>query len=145
MSQQIRFNHVLLVLLALAAMSSIMLPASVGDAFRGKIDNLFWPVAALTRTIASVVDTKVTSAPPAPTDKNGRLKTPAEMEDEIVSLKYMLMNVTAELEELRRRNNEMAGLGPAAKYSVRYKTFAGDSGTRQTLSLRGTSFDGLRS
>jgi cell shape-determining protein MreC len=143
---QLRFNHVFVGLLALSVLSAFVLPARITNPARANVQNIFAPVAAPVRKIASAISGRV-SADKLIDDArhDGSHREVKDVLDENAQLRQRIASISGQLEELARINAERAMIGEdLRKLCTPVSVFGGDSGTRQSLSLMGTSLDGIR-
>src|SRR5579875_2462153 len=101
-----RFAPMLLMLIALALFSALVMPPDLANSIR-KVDMLFAPVAAPVHHVAESVNSRWSSnAEDRASDSRGLI----EIRDENESLKVQLASLTAQYEETRRQLGEMGHL-----------------------------------
>jgi hypothetical protein len=134
----IKFNHVFAGLLIISALSAFVIPERYTTKIQPQIQGLFQPVAKPTRAIAAWVSGRVEK--PDPNEK----RTTKELLEEIDVLRQDYMAAMHALEEAQRRALEIGQLGSLAELCTPVRTVGGDIGNRDSLALRGTTFDGLK-
>lgn len=129
--------------MCVSALGAFVLPRGLTDLLRGKIDNLFIPISYPVRGIAGAISSRFSAAPAAPKDAQGQPRRPADLQDEIEQKNVIIANLSGQLDELRKRDAAQEALGELRKYCTPAQVWGGDAGVRQTLSLRGSTLDGL--
>ena len=135
---QVRFQHVFAVLMGLSVLTAFVLPERLANKTQPQLQALFAPVARPAGLLAASVMNHV-----APDPVRDRRSTD-EIRRENQELKAQFANVSYQLEDLRRRNAERQKLGPIRDLCLPVTVVGQDSGTRESLSLAGSSLEGLR-
>ena len=138
-----RFNRILLSLMALAAISALAMPPTMGDSFR-KISILFMPVSLPVRLIAGSVDARIVKPIPTPSAELNAGRTAAQLRDDNETLKYQVQFLDDENKRLHAKLDALGKL--ESKTAVRMvPVVGGDLGTQQVLILQPGSGDGVTS
>jgi cell shape-determining protein MreC len=134
-----RFQHVFYVLMASSAVVAFVVPAQTAGRYQPRVEILFAPVS---RPVAAVARSVTHRTSPTPvTDARGD----PEIRSENEMLRAEVMQLTARMAELRRRANELGKLSGDLKDMCQMTRVVGsDSGNRDSLSIAGTSFNGIR-
>lgn len=141
---QLRFNHVFVFIMLASGLSAFVLPRGVSDAVRGKLDNLLIPIAAPVHSMAGSINSRFAGAPPVPADAKGQARSPTDLQEEIAHQKVTIASLSAQLDELRKRDAAQEALGEELRKFCRVvQVWGSDAGVRQTLSLQGSTLDGL--
>ena len=140
----LRFNHVFIFLMLASGLSSLVLPAELADRVRGKIDNLFMPVAQPVRAMAGALSAHF-SSPAISRDEQDRSRSPADIEAENAQLRVQIAVQNKFIDDLQRQLQSQEALGDIAKSCKPASVWGSDAGTRQTLSIASSSLEGLGS
>jgi cell shape-determining protein MreC len=144
---QLRFNHVFVGLMGIAALSAFAVPPSLSNRGRAAVQNVFAPVARPTRVIAGWLHDRF--AHPAPVDDaapGDAPRTLAQLRDENHQLKLLTVNLTVELQKLREVNAERESVGADIRdFCTPFQVMGADTGVRASLSIQGTSLDEMTS
>lgn len=141
-----RFNGILLGLMALAAISALAMPPTTGDSFR-KVGILFMPISSPVRQIAGSVDARMVKPIPTPSSEASAGRTAAQLRDDNETLKFQVSALTSENEHLTGLNESLLvklnSIGTLdSKLAVRLvPVIGGDLGTQQVLTLQLLSGD----
>jgi len=134
---QIRFNQVFVGLLFLSFISAFFVPTSFTDPLRC-VEKLFSPIAWPARKIASAARNRFD--PPTSIDHRSENDVKAEN----ARLRTLVLNLSGQLDEIRRINKEFDNLGPLRPFCTRFRVNGNDpSSSRQSLSISATTFDGV--
>src|ERR1041385_2713963 len=126
---QIRFNQVFVGLLCLSFASAFFIPANFNDPLRC-VQKLFSPVAWPARKIASAARNRFD--PPKSMDR----RTETDVKTENGQLRTLVLNLSGQLDEIRRVNKEFDNLGPLRPFCTRFHVIGNDpSSARQSLSI----------
>jgi cell shape-determining protein MreC len=131
----VRFSQVFAFLIALSLLSVFVLPAKYTNPVRS-IQALFAPVSRPSRAIAWRVRDRL--APP-----QRDVREAAVVKDENERLKTEVMNLTGQLEELRRIDQDRNRLGDIRQYCTPFPVVGSDPGQRDSLSIAATARDGV--
>ena len=134
----IKFNHVFAGLLIISALCAFVIPEKYTTKVQPQIQGLFQPVAKPTRAVAAWVSGRVEK--PDPNEK----RTAKELIEENDALRQDYMAAMHAIVELQRRITEYEQLGSLKDLCTPVRTVGGDPGNRESLALRGTTFDGLK-
>lgn len=138
---RLRFNHVFLLLIMLSGACAFILPPGASNSIRGKIDGLFAPVSYPLRKVAGAIDRQFQArAETIPADVASF--SPAA-QNEIAKLKASIASLSVQLDQLKKVAADRELMGDAQRYAQPFRVIGGDPGNRQSLSLAGTSGDGL--
>jgi hypothetical protein len=133
-----RFNHVFAALLILSALCAFVIPERYTTKVQPQIQGLFQPVVKPTRAVAAWVAGRVEK--PDPDEK----RTAQELLAELEAVKQDYMAAMHAVEELQRRVGEYEQLGELRELCTAIRTVGVDGGNRDSLPLRGSTFDGLK-
>ena len=138
----LRFNHAFIGLLLLAGLVAFAVPPRYKDLPRRRVDVLFAPVAAPLRQLAIAVSGQLRARGDmaGPFDAKS---APAEAQGEIERLRTALASLTVQIAELKQLNASRELAGEVHKYALPFKVIGGDGGGRESLTLAGSSADGL--
>jgi cell shape-determining protein MreC len=134
---QLRFQHVFLGLMAMCAISAFALPASVSGRLHPQISMLFAPVAMPSARIAAFFYHRFGGDQPQ--DSRDLATIAAENRQ----LKVCVLTLTQQLNELAQRNAEREKLGLVRSLCTPVPVVGADSGTRESLSLRCSTLEGI--
>jgi len=139
MFRRVPFNLVFALLLLSAGLCAFVLPQPLTDRARGNLDLLLspvaWPVWQATIRLAAPRGVLASTGTKEDRDADQSLAKIEELKTENASLKR-------QNEELNRINAERAVL-PERDLCRAFRVMGGDAGTRRTLKLVGSSFNGL--
>jgi cell shape-determining protein MreC len=94
--------------------------------------------------LASSLNARFADAPTVPKSADGKVLSPAELAAEVQRQRVVISSLSAQLDELRKRDAFQDSLGPELRNFCRVvQVWGNDAGVRQTLSLQGSTFDGL--
>jgi len=140
----IRFNHIFLALMFLAALAAFVLPTWVSRPAQAHLQFLFTPIAKPTRALAGWIHGKFA---PQRAHDDGSLnqpRSPDEILRENLDLRMQLATITAQLDQLKELNADRQRLGPLRERCTPVGVSAYDSGARESLMLGSGSQSGLR-
>lgn len=132
----LKFNHVFVIVVSACAASAVFLPATVAEKVRAPVVLLFAPVSTPVHAGSSWLGEKLN---PESRQLDGNV--PAEvvaLQAENSQLRSDLASLTAQLEDLKRLNEDRAQLGPVRERSVPASVAGLDGGTggvRQILAV----------
>jgi cell shape-determining protein MreC len=133
-----RIQHVFWGLMALSAIVAFAMPARVAGQYQPQIQVLFWPVSRPVASVARAVTHRV--SPPAATDSRPDMDIRAE-NDRLRAANAWLQ---AQLAEANRKDHELGKLGTLKDRCLITKVVGADSGTRESIQISGTSWDGFK-
>jgi rod shape-determining protein MreC len=140
----LRFNHVFFTLMLLALLSAFVFSPKATDRIKGRVSNIFAPVAWPTNQIAGWSKQKFfgkhlrdDGAPRSP-------RKEVELLDENMQLRIALANLKGQLDRMAEDKAQRDSIGDAKQFCTPFSVMGPDSGGRETLMLSGSSFDGLR-
>jgi cell shape-determining protein MreC len=134
----IKFNHVFAALLVLSALSAFVIPHRYTARAQPQVQSLFQPVAKPVRSVAGWVNERLIK-PPA---RDARDKQ--TIIDENEQLRQETARLTHILTEVNRLEGEWERLGPIREKCTRLQVVGSDLGGRESLAIRGSTFEGLR-
>ena len=134
----LRFRHVFFGLMGVSALSAFVIPPGYARKFEPAVQGLFAPVSRPVGSLAAIVSNRV--APPASNDR----RAIQDVREENERLRTELTRVQAQLEEMQRVHTEMSLLGKARDFCQLFKVVGGDAGTRESIVLAASSFDGVK-
>jgi cell shape-determining protein MreC len=129
----LRFNQVFVLLIALSLLSAFVLPAKFTNPVRG-IQGVFYPVSRPARAIGWRVRQRL--APPA-----HDVRDAADVKIENDRLRAEVLNLTGQLEELRRIDQDRNRLGDIRPYCTPFPVVGSDAGLRDSLAIAAGSRD----
>src|SRR5581483_11715413 len=135
----IRINHLFYGLMALTGLCAFIIPQRHTDPFRVHIQGLFNPISFPVRRLAGRVYVRV-----AADEEKGDPRSQQAIEKENELLRRELLRLTAAVERLEKLDASWQKLGDLKSQCTHYAVAGGDSAGRDTLSLAGSSFGGLR-
>jgi cell shape-determining protein MreC len=138
---RLRFNHVFGALLATALASSLLMPPGRGGFVRGIADRAFAPLTVPTRQAAGWLTMKLSASDSSPTGQSGA--SAGQLREENEQLRTTIAQLSADLDRLRRLHAQFEQLGDAAQHCRQFAVLFADSGTRDGLSIKATSADGV--
>ena len=134
----LRIQHVFFGLMGLAAVVAFVVPPRVAARFTPQVQVLFAPVSRPVGGVAAWVTHRV--APPGIDDP----RSTQDIREDNLRLRAELAWLQEQLGEASRRDTELAKLGPLKDRCQIFKVTGGDSGTRDSLALAGSTLEGLR-
>ncbi len=134
----IKFHHVFLMLLTLATLGAFVIPPRFTDAGRAQLQGLFSPVSRPTRWVAGWVHEKFVKD--VPQDQ----RSPKAITDENERLKVSLASLDAQLDQLKQLNRDRELLGDVRDLCIPLAVTGADPGGRESLSISGTTLQGVR-
>jgi len=136
----LRFHHVFFLLMLLALISALTLSPERSAKLTPQIQTLFAPIARPAAAIGKMVDARL-HKPPAVDPRSGDA-----IRAENEALQVSVASLTAQLDALKILNRDRDLLGDVRQLTRTYAVIGGDSGTRQTLQIGGTTLtqDGLK-
>lgn len=138
-----RFNGILLGLMALAAISALAMPPTTGDSFR-KVGILFMPVSSPVRQIAGSVDARMVKPAPLPSSELNTGRSAEQLRDDIQVMKYQVEFLTAENNLLHKKLDAIGVLD--TKTPMKFvPVIGGDLGSQQVLTLQIPTGQGVAS
>ena len=123
--------------MALSAVSAFALPARSAGRFRPQISMLFAPVAIPSARIASFFFHRFGGDQPADSRDLEAIRK------ENLELKSSVLTLSQQLSELAQRNAEREKLGLVRNLCTPVAVVGADSGTRESLSLRSSTLEGI--
>ncbi|HEY8749836.1 MAG TPA: rod shape-determining protein MreC [Tepidisphaeraceae bacterium] len=138
---QLRFHHVFYVLMALSGIVAFLIPGRFVERYQPRIEILFSPVARPAGVVGRMI-TRRTEGTVVPANDH-RLDPEVRAENE--ALRGEVMRLNARVAELNRQQNELGKLTGALRELCKVTKVIGfDSGNRDSISISGTSFDGIK-
>jgi len=134
----LRFQHVFVGLMGVSALSAFVIPSGYSRRFEPSVQGLFAPVSRPAGSLASIISSRV--APPASDDRRAAQDIRAENQ----RLRAELTRVQTQLDEMRRVHQELSKLGDARNLCQLFKVIGGDGGTRESIALAASTFDGVK-
>ncbi len=134
----LRFHHVFFLLMLLALVSTFSLSPERSAKITPQIQTLFAPIASPARAVGRMISERVSksaSVDPRPADA---------IATENESLRVLNASLIVQLEDLKRLNADRAVLGDVRKVSKVYTVIGNDAGLRESLSIGGSSLEGLQ-
>jgi hypothetical protein len=140
----LRFNHVFSGLMLLALCSAFVVPERVSSAGRAQVQGLFAPVARPVRLIASWLHDRLIRPDSLDSASPDQPRNLQQLRDENDTLKQLTASLSLQLQGLQELNADRSKLGAVRAFCTPFDVFGQDSGTRDSLNLKGSSFAGLR-
>ena len=134
----LRIHHLFFALMGLAAVVAFLVPPRFVARFEPQVQVLFAPVSRPVGGIAAWVTHRV--APPAADDA----RAAEDIRQDNKQLRAELAWLQLQLEDASRRDTELAKLGPLKDRCQIFKVVGGDSGTRESLAISGSTLEGVR-
>jgi cell shape-determining protein MreC len=134
----LRAQHVFYALMGVSALTAFVIPPEYSRKVTPQVQWMFAPVSRPVEALAAAVNDRV--APPAANDH--RADVAVKLENQRLRAEVALL--TTQLDEMRRRDAELAKLGSAKDLCRIFPVVGADSGTRESLALGGSSFQGLK-
>jgi len=134
---QLRFQHVFVGLMAISALSAFALPARLTGRSHPQISMLFAPVAIPSAKIAGFFFRRLGGEQ---VQDSRDLET---IRSENRQLKSDAISLQEQLNELMQRNAEREKLGLVRNLCTPVAVVGADSGTRESLSLRSSTLEGI--
>lgn len=134
----LRAQHVFYGLMGVSALTAFVIPPEYSRKAAPQVQWAFAPVSRPVSAFAAAVSDRV--APPGVNDHRGEVVVKVENE----RLRAEVALLTTQLDEMRRRDAELTKLGSARDLCRIFPVVGGDSGTRESLALGGSSFQGLK-
>lgn len=122
----------------LALISAFALKPEMSARFTPQIQTVFAPIAGPARAVGRLVEKRF--AKPAAVDPRSTAVLSAENEE----LRVLTASLSAQLEDLKLLNRDRDLLGDVRKQSKTYAVIANDAGTRDALSIGGSTLEGLQ-
>jgi cell shape-determining protein MreC len=135
-----RFNPMLLMFLAVALFSALVMPPDLANAIR-KVDVLFAPVASPARKFGEAMNDHWSSNT---TGRTADERTVNELRDENEALKIKLATLSTQYEQIRHQLGEVGPIRPEIRSLCRFISVMGTIPDRQMLTLEGSSVQGLQ-
>lgn len=133
----LRFQHLFTALLLMCLITGFVLPGRYSDRMHPEIQALFVPVSMPVGAIAKKVRESVHP------DTTADRRADDDIRRENQELRSELSRMGDQLRILEELNNERAKIGPLRDYGVPFAVLGGDPGPRESLQIRGSSFQGL--
>ena len=134
----IKFNHVFGFLLVLSLLSAFVIPPKYTNKALPQVQSIFAPVSGPTRRAAVWVHGRV--APPESADR----RRAEDVKDENQKLRLQVIELRAQLDRERKRNEQWATLGRVRDQCVAVEVAGGDGGSRDSLALAGSTLEHVR-
>jgi cell shape-determining protein MreC len=134
----LRAQHVFFALMAFSAVLAFLVPAQYAGRFQPQVQRLFAPVSWPVSAIASSVSNRV--APPLSDDR----RAGGDIKAENQQLRAEVALLQTQLDEMNRRELELSKLGAARDFCRIFKVVGGDSGTRDSLAISGSTLQGIK-
>lgn len=134
----LRAQHVFYVLMGISAVVAFLVPEKYAGRFQPQIQWAFAPISRPVGTVAAAINRRV--APPMSDDR--RADVSVKLENEQLRTEVALLQT--QLNEVNRREAELAKLGSARDYFSLFKVVGGDSGPRESLAIAGSTLQGLK-
>jgi cell shape-determining protein MreC len=132
----LRFSHIFAGLMLLSFLAAFALPARSADEHYPEIAFLFDPVARPAKWFGQWLRRRAPIVADARPDDTIRLEN--------LAMRAELTSLTQQLELLEQLNQQRVGMGEIGQDCAPIAVVGADSGTRQSLSLRGSTVQGLR-
>lgn len=134
----LRFKHAFVGLLGASALSAFVLPPRYSRKFQPEVQTLFAPVAWPVRSTAEKLYQRL--RPDVAAEARSKQTIVEENED----LRQQVAKLTHDLVELQKISAGFEGLGELKRRCVSYLVVSNDSGTGDSLAIRGSTLDGLK-
>ena len=135
---RIKFQHVFVGLMFLSLLSAFAIPPKYTTKVQPQVQGLFAPVARPTRAVAGWAQERL--FPEKSTDQ----RAAEDVRDENDSLRKEVAYLQRQLDLLQERSAERDRLGPIGARCDRFHVVGSDGGTRESLSIQGSTLEGLR-
>src|SRR5262245_14612482 len=140
----LRFNHVFFSLMLLALLSAFVFSPKATDRVKGRVSNVFAPVAWPTNHLVAWGKQKIFGRYLRDDGSPHHARNTAELIDENRELRIALGNLKGQLERSVEDKAQRDAVGTAKQFCTPFSVIGSDSGARDTIMLSGSSFDGLR-
>lgn len=134
----IKFNHVFAFLLVLSFLSAFVIPPEYTDKALPQVQSIFAPVSAPARRVGAWVHGRV--SPPESKDRRRAEDVKAENQ----RLRAQVIELTEQIDLERKRNAQWETLRSLKDQCVPVEVAGADSGTRDSLALRGSTLEHVR-
>jgi cell shape-determining protein MreC len=134
----LRAQHVFYLLMGLSAVVAFLVPEKYAARFQPQMQWAFAPVSRPVGAMASAINRRV--APPLSDD----LRADATVKFENLQLRAEVAQLQTQLNEVNRRQAELAKLGSARQFCSLFKVVGGDSGPRDSLAIAGSTLQGVK-
>jgi cell shape-determining protein MreC len=134
----LRAKHVFYLLMGSSAVVAFLVPERYAARFQPQVQWAFAPVAKPVSAIASAVSNRV--SPPVSDDR----RSGADVKVENQQLRSQVALLRTQLDEMVRREAELSKLGPAKDLCRLFEVVGGDSGSRESLAIAGSSLQGIK-
>ena len=134
----LRPQHVFIVLMGLSAISAFLIPPQYTTKVVPQTQRLFAPISWPAGTLAAAIDQRV--SPPAFND-NRKIEA-VQLENQ--QLRNDVAVLSKQLEDIRRRDAELAKLGSAKDSCRLFNVIGGDTGTRDSLAINASTLEGVK-
>ena len=131
----IKFNHVFAFLMVLATLSAFAIPTRYTNKALPQVQSIFAPVSVPTRRLAASVHKRVAPRESADKRKAEDVKTENEQ------LRARVIELKAQLDWERKRNEQWATLGSLRDQCVPAEVAGSDAGARDSLALVGSTLE----
>jgi hypothetical protein len=140
----LRFNHVFFSLMLLALLSAFVFSPTATDRVKGRVSNIFAPVAWPTNQLSGWAKQKLFGQHVRDDGSPHNPRTETELRVENSNLRIALMNLEGQIQRLAEDKAQRDAVGDAKRFCTPYSVMGGDAAGRDGLLLSGSSFDGLR-
>jgi rod shape-determining protein MreC len=140
----IRFNHVFFTLMLLALLSAFVFSPKATDRVKGRVSNIFAPVAWPTNQVAGWTKQKLVGRPLRDDGSPRNPRNETQLLEENMQLRIAVANLKGQLERMAEDKAQRDSIGDAKRFCTPFSVMGPDSAGRDTLMLSGSSFDGLR-
>lgn len=134
----LRAQHVFYLLMGSSAIVAFLVPEKYAARFQPQVQWAFAPVSKPVSAIASAVSNRV--SPPLSDDR----RSGADVKIENQQLRSEVGLLRTQLDEMIRREAELSKLGAAKDLCRLFEVVGGDSGSRESLAIAGSTLQGIK-
>lgn len=139
----LKFNHVFFALMGLALVSAFVFSPSSNKRAQAQVANIFAPVAWPANRIAGWARERLMGRSSRDDGSPNNPRTAPEVLAENMALRISNASLQAQLDQVLERESTWAQLGEVRSYCTAFSVIGGDSGSRESLMLYGTSLNSL--
>jgi cell shape-determining protein MreC len=134
----LRFNHIFVLLLLLAAIGAVVVPVGTGDGARAVVAGVFAPVSWPARGVAGWVHDSVRGDRAVDDEAmaEGKARTVDQLRGENELLRLTVASLSSQLDSLKQLNADRRMLGNVRPLCEPFSVVGTDSGPRQSLILQ---------
>ncbi|MDB5358158.1 MAG: Cell shape-determining protein MreC [Phycisphaerales bacterium] len=133
----LKFQHVFFGLMGMSAITAFAIPSRVVNGVQPGVEALFAPIARPIGGISRWAHDRI--APEISPD----LRASQDVKKENQALRTEVANLTVRLHDLEEKESDRDKVGPLRGLCTPFSVIGPDTGTRESLNLQGSSFEGL--